>query len=274
MSFFQGYVLLAAPEVAQNAMFVILLTLMLWTFLNNIYKGVGLLYARRYTRGTRLYVPILNTVPNLICCPTSAYVLLHCALPGSVNCDVNLAMDAAAVSLGTASIVAILFIRVYYAWMRHRWLLYLGAVLILATLVVGASSFFALSMHTDKNGFCLAKTNTYWTLAKFTTDIVTNLTLSGLYIYVLGRVVRGGLSVSLYKELRHEGLVATFMVIASSILAALVVLLDLLPDNALYIYAIDILINATLINQMLCRRRNSDNVRPRDEPHYVNATVE
>ncbi|RKP09071.1 hypothetical protein THASP1DRAFT_29128 [Thamnocephalis sphaerospora] len=114
-----------------------------------------------------------------------------------------------------------------------------------------------MPMQIDENGTCHAVIATQWLLAKFVTDITGNVILSGLYLYVLGQAFRAGFSASLYDELRHEGFIATFLIIVSSTTTAVIVLLDLVPNNAVYVYGIDTLINATLINRMLCRHRNN-----------------
>ncbi|RKP09075.1 hypothetical protein THASP1DRAFT_29132 [Thamnocephalis sphaerospora] len=250
---------LIVTRSVQHSIYVILLTLMLWVFLSNLYDGVRLLYMRRHTRGTRLYVPILNIIPNLACCFTSAFVLIQRVWPGFTTCEVVRVLDVVSLAFGTSSIVAILFIRVYYAWMRHRWLLYLGGVLILATFVVGVTGFFALSMYADEKGTCLTSMDKHWSLAKFGTDIATNLTLSGLYLFVLGQMLRRGFSTALYEKLRHEGMLSAFLVVISAIITAVIVLLDLASDHSVYIYGVDLLISATLINQMLCKNRGSGN---------------
>ncbi|RKP09073.1 hypothetical protein THASP1DRAFT_29130 [Thamnocephalis sphaerospora] len=257
MSLFHSHVPLNVPRDMRNSAFVVLLTVMFWVFFSNARQGCALLYARRHTRGTRLLVPVLNIIPNVIGGVICFYVEIQRAWPGFANCDTILALDATAISFGTASIAAILFIRVYYAWMRHKWLLQLGGVLIFATFFVGVSGFFTLSIYMDKNGSCLVKMDAYWTLAKFVVDIVTNITLSGLYLYVVSRALRGGFSTALYVELRQEGLVSAFFVVLSAIITAVAVLLDLIPENSTYVYGVDLLVSATLVNRMLCRHRNS-----------------
>ncbi|RKP07219.1 hypothetical protein THASP1DRAFT_30967 [Thamnocephalis sphaerospora] len=257
MSFFNDRTQMTVSNNVQNSVFVIMLTVMFWMFFSNGRNGCSLLYARRHTRGARLYVPVLNIVPNLIGAIICAYVAVQRAWPGFANCSTITALDAFEIALGTTSIVGILFIRVYYAWMRHRWLLFLGSTLIFANFIVGTVSFFAMPVHADENGTCIMVTEAYWPLTKFITDIITNLTLSGLYLYVLSRAFHAGFSTTLYAELRHEGFIATFLVIVSSTATAVIVLLDLVPGNAPYIYGVDTLINATLISRMLCRRHNS-----------------
>ncbi|RKP07894.1 hypothetical protein THASP1DRAFT_24021 [Thamnocephalis sphaerospora] len=248
---------LDAPRRVLNPSSVTVLTVMFWIYASNLHDGSRLLYARRHAKGPRLYVPMLNIVPNLIGVVICAYILMQRSWPGFASCSSIFVIDAISVSFGTASIVGILVTRAYYVWMRHRWLLYLGGVLIFATFAIGASALLVLPMHTKEHSTCQATIDARWLLAKFVIDIVTNVTLSGLYLYVLSRALREGFSTSLYAELRHEGLISMFLVVVSSIVTAIVVLLDLLPGNAVYVYGIDILINATLVNRMLCKRRGN-----------------
>ncbi|RKP09080.1 hypothetical protein THASP1DRAFT_23045 [Thamnocephalis sphaerospora] len=228
MSLFRDDTLLSMSHSVKNSVLVAMLTVMFWICVSNCREGASLLYARRHTRGARLYLPMLNIVPSLV--------------GGFANCTVILALDAAALALGASSIVAILFTRVYYAWMRHKWLLYLGSALIFVNFSVSIAILSAMPVDTDKNGTCSIPMNTYWTFAKFIVDIVTNLVLSGLYLYVLGRMVSSSSSVSLYRELRHEGFLYTFLVIVSSVATSVVVILDLLPGHALYVYGVDVLL--------------------------------
>ncbi|RKP09072.1 hypothetical protein THASP1DRAFT_29129 [Thamnocephalis sphaerospora] len=267
MTLFRDSTPLTVPRSSQNSVFVILLTLMFWIFFNNGLSGGSLLYARRSSKGARLYLPILNFIPSVIGCILCVYIVLQRSWPGFADCEGILAIDAAAISLGTASIVGILVTRVYYAWMRHNWLLYLGGVLILANFAVSVSIPFAMPMRTDENGTCRGTAKTYWPIIKFSTDIVTNIILSGLYLYVLTRAFRGGFSTSVYAELRHEGFISTFLVIVSSIVSTTIVILDLVPDNSIYVYGVDILINATLVNQMLCRRHKNGSSHTRSANH-------
>ncbi|RKP07973.1 hypothetical protein THASP1DRAFT_23953 [Thamnocephalis sphaerospora] len=200
----------------------------MWRFSSNLYTSIVFLYKRRRDTGPRLLMPLFNVVPNLR------------AWPGFANCTAFAVMNTMIMALGVPAITAILFIRAYYTWMQRTWL-----------------------AHS-----CWMGTNTIWSMSKFAADMVTNITLSGLYLRVLRRTLGKRISSSLYLKLYHEGLFSSFLVTISSIFTAVVVLLRLVPDYEAFIYGLDNVnrrccqpdvINATIISKMICQHTPKSN---------------
>ncbi|RKP07344.1 hypothetical protein THASP1DRAFT_30841 [Thamnocephalis sphaerospora] len=241
------------PPIVVNSVIILILTITVYVFVYNLYCSARLLYTRRRSSGARRTIPVLNVVPNLVGSIASAYALVQRAWPGAGTCQAIAALDVLTIACGVPAITAILFIRAYYTWMRHKWLKYLGGSMVFATFVVNISLFPLLPSRPDGKGYCLIEANRTWAMFKLGAETVSNVTLSGLYLIVLRQMARSSLSVPLYKKLYREGIFSTFFVVVSSMVPAIVVSLKMAPSIEPFIYGADIVINATIINHMLCR---------------------
>ncbi|RKP06599.1 hypothetical protein THASP1DRAFT_31585 [Thamnocephalis sphaerospora] len=265
MSPADDHTLIAASFSALEVSTTLVLTGTFWLFFTNLCSSARFLYARRHATQARLSIPIFNVVPNLIGSVTSLYALAQRAWPGAANCTMLFVLNTAMLAFGVSSITAILFIRAYYTWMQRTWLSHVGVLLVAASFAVGFSLFFVVPVHADEDKFCWVGTSISWSMAKFAIDMITNVTLSGLYLYVLRQTLRNGFSVPLYQKLYREGLVATFLVIASSIITAVLVLHRVAADYAAFIYGLDAVLNATIVNWMLCQRRGRTRSTPTEQ---------
>ncbi|RKP07975.1 hypothetical protein THASP1DRAFT_23955 [Thamnocephalis sphaerospora] len=239
MSLSNDHTVLTVQFGILDSMTTLLLTITCWVFLSNLYEGTRFLYRRRQDVGPRRLMPMFNVIPNLVGGITSIYALGQRVRPGFANCNVLGLLNMSVMALGTPSITAILFIRAYYTWMRQAWLARTGFLLVFVNAIVGVTLYPALSIYADESESCWMGTNTMWSTAKFTSDMITNIILSGLYLRVLRQMLRNGFSASLYRELYREGLVSTFLVIVSVIITAVIVLLRLVPGYEPFIYGLD-----------------------------------
>ncbi|RKP08765.1 hypothetical protein THASP1DRAFT_29434 [Thamnocephalis sphaerospora] len=234
----------------------IVCTLIFWRFVLNLSGAVCTAHQRGWT-----VVRSLNAVPNLVGVLTLLCVIGQQLLPGIIDCTLMMAVDAAALSVGLGGITAVLLARAYYSWMRERWLLHTGSVVVAMNVITGALSFIATPVNKDPSGQCWIILDTRFVFAKAAVDMATNLFLSGMYLIVLRRMMRGGISAGTYAVLYREGMVDTLAIIASSWLTLIVMAGRLVPGYDAYIYGADLAFSATVINHMLARSRQTTTVQ-------------
>jgi hypothetical protein len=234
-----------------DRLMTIALTWICWLFLDNLYHAILLLYTRRHVKGPRIYISILNVLPNLIGAIASGYAMLQRMKPGMANCRLMLLFDAAVVSIGISAITAILFMRAYYTWMRRRWLRIIGSILVFANIAIGVSMYFSITVYTDSDNYCWMNIPLAWSTFKVTVDVITNLILSGLYLYAVRQIMCNGISTSLYRNLYREGLLATFAVILSSVATAIIVMLGVIESYEAFVYGLDVVLDATIVSRIL-----------------------
>jgi hypothetical protein len=230
---------LTLDQLKLNSVLIIVLCCIVYVFTLNLISASKLFYRRRHYFNLRFLLAILNLIPNVIGVITSTYVLLARSYPGSGSCHTIHILDASAIAFGTTSIAGILFFRAYCLWLRHQWLLWLGIILILCNFILGVTVYCCLPMYETEDHFCLVDFEPSWGVSKFLTDLITNLTLTGMYLYVIRRILRAGTNVGLYRRLYREGFIATFLVILSSFTVAVICLLDLVTGYEPYLYGID-----------------------------------
>ncbi|RKP06232.1 hypothetical protein THASP1DRAFT_31945 [Thamnocephalis sphaerospora] len=221
---------------------VMLVALLAVRFLHNSYMAISLVYGR-----PRQPVLWLNIVQTIIGTAAAILGILRGVVPWYVSCDIVNHCSQLAITVGTPSIVGILFTKAYYGTNRSSIVLGIGILAIMMTFAVGIASIWAMQAFQYGSGRCALGLNSSWILAKFSIDMTSNISLTGSFLYAMWVQCRSK-GRHVFWLLFQDGLIYGFGVAVSNVTAACVSqTVETLSKWHSHIYGIDYCIVSTLI---------------------------
>ncbi|RKP06038.1 hypothetical protein THASP1DRAFT_32131 [Thamnocephalis sphaerospora] len=234
--------------------------LLLLRFIYNTYMAGVMLYNRRES------VFWLNFIQAAIGVVAAICALLRGLAPWAIACRDVAHSSEADMYIGTTAIVGILFAKAYYSTNRSRIVFCIGALAVTLTFAVGLASVWAMVTFEYGSGRCAMALDYRWIIAKFAVDILSNISLSGCFLYVMWMQSQK-LKRHIFWMLFQDGLIYFFGTIVSNVIATTMVLtMHSLTFWHSHIYAFDYCIVSTLICWQMWQAKKRQARKTRTEP--------
>jgi hypothetical protein len=185
---------------------------------------------------------ILNIVQASVAFIGTTSGLIRSCVPWILKCHCSLAASTTVLVITGGCINSILVLFAYQSVSNPkyaRWLIYIGIVSTLLTVIFGGLTYFAFEVEPANFNQC-AFVLKYdgWAAGKLYVDLTSNFFLSWVYYSMLRDIVRDtGLSV--YRALLRNGLVGRFIVLISNIVCAALILSGEVDTCVGELYALD-----------------------------------
>ncbi|RKP04605.1 hypothetical protein THASP1DRAFT_33609 [Thamnocephalis sphaerospora] len=236
-------------EYQEIALGLIPVVILLIRFGCNTYMAIRLLESRREAV---FWLNLIQTIVGVIACVCA---VMRGLMPWTISCHGTTYSAILDLYVGTSSIVGILFAKAYYGTRRSRAVLCLGVMSIFLTFAVGFVANWSQATFEYGARRCAMALDYRWIVAKFSVDIISNVSLSGCFLYTMWMQCRNRKH-HIFWMFFQDGLIYGFGVIISNVIVTTLVLtMRSLAFWHAHMYGIDYCMISTLACWQLWQTR-------------------